>query len=214
MAPHTTTGLPCPLKPIRTAYLGEQDPQIVNRVRVSPCFSCWATHMNTLLHICYLYARMDRSNPWMLLFSGSVSGNHQVFRLTGHSWSFCNIPISFISSGFLSPSPNSYTTFPELNLMFGCGSLHLFGSGAENSYGRFLSASITEYHWYCQGLVLACLHLCRNKYVLETEGMATQWLVRLEIHPMGKNRSLIADSFALTLLHLYWRSLNNMCNIA
>ena len=68
---------PCPLKPIRTAQLWVQNPQTGNRIRENPCFSCWETHMKTMLLMCYM------SNPCMFLVSGAVSGSHQGSRLLG-----------------------------------------------------------------------------------------------------------------------------------
>jgi hypothetical protein len=77
------------------------------------------------------------------LVGGSVSKRLVVF--VGFLVESLSIP-----SGFLNPLPNSSTRLPELLLMFGCGSLHLVQSAAgwilsEDSYARFLSASIAEY---------------------------------------------------------------------
>ena len=47
---------PLPLSPDKTVQLGEQDLQAGNRVRDSPCSSCWKTSMKTNLHICYICA--------------------------------------------------------------------------------------------------------------------------------------------------------------
>lgn len=65
--------------------------------------------------------------------------------------------VGYVFSGFLNPSgsfnssSSSSVGFPELCLMFGCSSLHLFpwvtgGSLSDNNQIRHQSISITEYH--------------------------------------------------------------------
>jgi hypothetical protein len=86
-----------------------------------------------------------RSKPCMLLGLWSVSESLKRLQVSWLCLSSCGIPISLVS---LNSSPNSFTRFSELHLMFGCGSLHPFQSAAmrnlsENSYAGPLAASIT-----------------------------------------------------------------------
>jgi hypothetical protein len=106
---------PRSLKPIRTARLGELDLKRGNRIRLSVCFSCWQTHMKTMLHICYIRAGCLGPTllcSWLVVQSlGAIRGPcHWTLR------SSCENPIP---SGVLSPSPNSYARFPELNSIDG-----------------------------------------------------------------------------------------------
>ena len=96
--------------------------------------------MKTKVCICYTRA----GTHICPLVGGSVSGSPQGSRLVD-CWSSCRVPIA---SWFLNPYPNSSIRLPELGLMLGCGSLHLFQSVAEwsiseDSYAMLLSASIT-----------------------------------------------------------------------
>ena len=81
-----------------------------------------------------------------------VFGCDSVFRSPEESrlinWIFLWSPVLF---GSLILSPNSSVGLLQLHLLFGCESLHLFPlavgwSLSEDSYARFLSGSITEYH--------------------------------------------------------------------
>ena len=96
--------------------------------------------MKTKLQICYI-----RQPHSCSLLGGSVSvSSYGIFDL----------------SGSFNPSCLSSTRFPELQLMFGCGSLHLLASVAEwrlsdDSYERVLSASTAEYHCVMNGSFLS-----------------------------------------------------------
>jgi hypothetical protein len=118
-----------------------------NRISDSLHFSCQGSHMKTKLHECYIGAG-SRSSLSMLLGLWFSLWEPLRALFSWFCWSSCGVPIFFKS---LSPSPNSFTRLPELQLMFGCGSLHLFCSAAvwslsEDCYPRFLSNSKTEYH--------------------------------------------------------------------
>jgi hypothetical protein len=72
----------------------------------------------------------------------------QCFQVSWLYGCFCGV---LDPSNLLSSIPHSSTRLPGNHLMFGCGSLHLPPSAAEgslsgDSYARFLSASIAEYH--------------------------------------------------------------------
>lgn len=104
----------------------------------APISCCWGQ-----VFICYVCAWGPKSNPWL-----SFGWDLPRIQLSWVCWSSCGSHVLF---GSLNPSPNSSTRLTELHLMFGCGSPHLLGSGArwsfsEDSYGRLLSSSITEYH--------------------------------------------------------------------
>jgi hypothetical protein len=97
-----------------------------------------------LLHMC----RQPRSSLcslfgwWFSLWE--LTGVH----VSWLYWSFCEIPVLF---GLRNPFSNFSSGLLELRLMFRCESLHLFPLAAgwsflENSFTRFLSGSMTEYH--------------------------------------------------------------------
>jgi hypothetical protein len=74
---------PLPLRPDKAAQLGKWDPQASNRVKDSPCSSCWRTHMETNLHLCYICARLGwvTSSPCMLFGWWFTPWEPQGFRL-------------------------------------------------------------------------------------------------------------------------------------
>ena len=100
--------------------------------------------MKTKLLICYICAEGLGPACICSLVGDSDSGNFQGYRLVTvlvFLWGSCPLPVSW---SFL----NSSTGLPELHLMFGCESLHLFPLAAlwslsEVRYARLLSASIT-----------------------------------------------------------------------
>ena len=78
-------------------------------------------------------------------------GLHKPFRAQVHCRCRSSCDILNLSGSFNPSSLLPSTRFPELPVMFGCGSLQLFplasgGSLSEDSYARFLSTSIAEYH--------------------------------------------------------------------
>jgi hypothetical protein len=98
-----------------------------------------------LLHM----RRGPGSIPCML--SGWWFGLHKPFRAQVHCRCRSSCDILNLSGSFNPSSLLPSTRFPELPVMFGCGSLQLFplasgGSLSEDSYARFLSTSIAEYH--------------------------------------------------------------------
>jgi hypothetical protein len=99
----------------------EQDPHAGNRIRVSPCSSCWGTCMKIKLHICYIC--VPRSSPCLLFGSSFSLWELPRVQVSWLCWSSCGVPVP---SGSLNPSLNSSTGLPEYCLMFGCVSLHLF----------------------------------------------------------------------------------------
>lgn len=59
--------------------------------------------------------------------------------------------VEFLSFPGLGSFPQLFVRLPELCPVFGCGPLHLFLSATGWSLSKdSLSASITEYHWWCQ----------------------------------------------------------------
>jgi hypothetical protein len=146
------------------AQLAQPDPQSGNRVRDSACSSCWGPCLKTKLHICLVYlcvACGARSSPCSL----SLWEPPRV-QVSWLCWSSCGVPVLFMSLSF---SPNSSPRLPELHLMFGRRTLHLFPWAAgwnlsEDAYARFLSTkhnrvSLTEpvIGWQ---FPLSLLHLC------------------------------------------------------
>jgi hypothetical protein len=108
-------------------------PKAGNRVRESPCSSCYKFHIKTTLHICYIYAEYLGQSHACCLVGGSDSVSPYEHRLVG----------SF------NPSFPSYTGLPKLHFMLGWRSLHLFPSVAgwclsDEGYARLLSASTAD----------------------------------------------------------------------
>ena len=141
---------PLPLRPDKAAQLGDWDPQAGNRFKDStPALLQLLGYLHEdqaahLLHMC----GGPRSNLGYSLVGGSDSGSPQGSRLID-SVGLLVESLSFFWS--LNPSPNSSIRLPELHLMLGCGSLHLFPLAAgwsllENSYAKLLCVSIIEYH--------------------------------------------------------------------
>jgi hypothetical protein len=110
------------------------------------------THMKTKLYICYICAGAKVFIQalvcffffWLIVQSLGAP-RVQV------SWFCCSSCAVPTPSRFLGPSQNPSTRLSELCPTFGCGCLRLFQSSAgwrvsADSYTRFLSASITEYH--------------------------------------------------------------------
>jgi hypothetical protein len=67
------------------------------------------------------------------------------------TWILVGLLVESVLFRFLNPSPSSFIRLLEFYLMFGYEFLHLFPLAArwsysEDSYVRFLSARITEYH--------------------------------------------------------------------
>ena len=101
--------------------------------------------MNTEAHLLHIWWGLGPPCVCSLA-GGSLSENLLVYRLVDS----LDLLIDFL---FLCRpsilSPNSSKRFPEPCPMIGCGSLHLFQSGAgwrlsEDSYAKLLSASITK----------------------------------------------------------------------
>jgi hypothetical protein len=105
----------------KTAQLGKQDPHAGNRIRDSPCSSCWWTCMKTMLYIWYIYEGKARSSLWILFGWWFSLWELSRVHVSWLCWSSCGVPISSRSHN---PFPNSYTILPKLCLMFGCESLH------------------------------------------------------------------------------------------
>jgi hypothetical protein len=66
--------------PTEASPVGEWTPQTGNVFKDSPYSSCWRTHINTELHICYIYARSVGPACVLFLVCGSVSESSQWFR--------------------------------------------------------------------------------------------------------------------------------------
>jgi hypothetical protein len=113
------------------------------RLRDSPCSSCWGTLMKTKLLTCYICAGVlglacvcSLFGWWFRLWEPPR------VQVSWLCWPSCRFSVLF---AFFNPAPT------KLHLMFVCESLHLFPLAAgwslsEDSYIRFLSVSITEYH--------------------------------------------------------------------
>ena len=106
--------------------------------------------MRTKLHICYICRGWDLGPDYVYsLVGGSVSESPQESKLVD---SVGLPPMEFLSPlGHLILTSNSPIRLPKLCPIFGCGSLCLFQSAgrwslSEDSYARFLSANIIEYH--------------------------------------------------------------------
>ena len=96
-------------------------PQRGKRVRVSPCSSFSRTHMNNELHICYICIEVLSLTPVWLVVWTLRDLSIQV------SW-FCAFFYRF-TIHFLAINPS--IRFPQLQSIFGCGSLNLLLSHAE-----------------------------------------------------------------------------------
>ena len=117
-----------------TEGMGSTGSQAGNKLRHSPCSSCSGTCMRSKLLICYICAGGLGPICAHSVVGDSVSGSPQVSRL----FNSVDLPVESISC-----------LVPQSQLF--CKTLHLFPLAAgwslsEDSYARFLSASITEYH--------------------------------------------------------------------
>jgi len=90
-------GISSPTEARESSPVGEQISQIDNSFRDSPLSSCWGTHMETELHICYICA--GGFSPAVVLCSvgGSVSESSQGSRLANS----VGLTVEFLSSSGL-----------------------------------------------------------------------------------------------------------------
>lgn len=57
---------PLPLRSDKVAHIGELNPQVGNKFRNSPCYSCWGTWIKNKLNICNIFTGGPRSSPCVL----------------------------------------------------------------------------------------------------------------------------------------------------
>jgi hypothetical protein len=116
---------------VKAGQLWERDPKADNSIRDSLCTCCKRFSMRAKLYVCYIYVGGIGLSHACSLVGGSVSVSPYGPKLVVSVVFFFVCVVFGLTCLALSILPSqSSTRFLKFCLMFGCGSLHLFPSGA------------------------------------------------------------------------------------